>query len=486
MIRCVLFALRDYQADLINRTRAALQRHRSVIVCAPTGSGKTALASYMIARAAERQKTAWFVCHRDFLLTQTAAAFDQVGVSYGFIAAGREFNPYQRVQIAAIDTLRRRLDRLTPPDFIVLDEAHHVAARTWSSVVDWAGKQCRIVGLSATPARLDGRGLDNHFGEIVNGPSVRWLMDAGYLSRYRCYAPSTPDLRGVKSRAGDYASGELAGVMDTGEIAGNIVGQYKSRAMGKRAIYYAVSIEHSTHVASAFTAAGIGACHVDGSSTPEERMVAASSLACGDIQVICNVELMGEGFDLSAQSGVDVPIECVGLCRPTQSLTLHLQQIGRALRPKSEPAIILDHAGNCMRHGLPDDEREWSLTGIDRKSRKADNGPPIRICEICYGCFGASTRICPYCQHQNGLTPREVEEIQADLVEADRELIRAAKQREVQRAQTLEDLIKIGAARGYKSGWAHHRWAARQARGQAIRPSRDLRADLLRSLDRSV
>ncbi len=458
-----MLELRDYQRDLIDRTRDALRTHRAVLVQAPTGSGKTALAAYMIARAAERGKRAWFICHRDFLITQTSAALTLAGVEHGYIAADRPWTSHA-VQVCGIDTLRRRLDRLVAPDLIVWDEAHHASAATWSRVYAWAGNQCRHVGLSATPARPDGRGLDRHFSALVNGPSVGWLIARNYLSRYRAFAPSTPDLGGVTRRGGDYAADQLVGIMDTGQIAGNIVGQYKARANGKRAIYYAVSIDHSQHLVGSFRAAGISAEHLDGTCGSDDRQRTARALADGSISVICNVDLFGEGFDLAASAGRDVNIEAVGLCRPTQSLTLHLQQVGRALRPKHEPAIICDHAGNLMRHGLPDDEREWTLTGIKRRSRDADNGPAVRMCPECYGVFSAATRICPYCGKQAPLTPREVEEIAADLVEADAAMLKAAKRREVGYARTLDDLQRVAAMRGYKPGWARHIWEARARR----------------------
>ena len=457
-----MFALRDYQSDLIDRARHELRTHRSVLVQAPTGAGKTALAAFMIASAAQRGKRAWFVCHRDFLLTQTAGAFDAVGVPYGYIAAGMPANPYQAIQIASVGSLARRLHKLAPPDLIVWDEAHHVAAKTWASIFRWASV-AHHVGLSATPARLDGRGLGDFFGAMVHGPSVGRLIADGYLSRYRAFAPSTPDLGRVHTRAGDYVTRELAGVMDTSTIAGNIVGQYCARAIGRSAIYYAVSIEHSQHLAASFQASGVNARHLDGTASAAERLDAATALGDGRISVLSNVDLFGEGFDLGALAP-GATIECVGLCRPTQSPALHLQQIGRALRPKPEPAIILDHAGNLMRHGLPDDPREWGLDGIDRKSRNADNGPPVRTCERCYGVFGAGTRTCPYCGHEAEIAAREVEEVDADLAEIDRDLLQAARHREVQRARTMEDLIRVGTMRGYKSpaGWARHVLKARE------------------------
>lgn len=462
------FALRDYQHRIVDEARDALVEHGSVLIQSPTGSGKTNLATYMIGRAAERGKRAWFVCHRDFLLSQTAATFDTVGVRYGFIAANREFNPHRHVQIAAIDTLRRRLDRLKPPDIIVWDECHHLAATSWKAVREWADAGgTRHVGLSATPARLDGRGLDDAFRAMVRGPSVAWLIERGFLSRYRAYAPTAPDLTGVHTRHGDYQRDELAGIMDTDTIAGNIVGTYKQLAGGKRAIYFAVSIAHSKHIAAAFNAAGVAARHLDASSSTVERVGAARDMARGIVCVLTNVDLFGEGFDLSAQAGEDVPIECVGLCRPTQSLALHLQQIGRALRPKPDPAIILDHAGNLMRHGLPDDDREWSLKGVKRSRRDQEYIPPVRQCPSCFGVFGAAARTCPYCGTLAvAPSPREVTEIAVDLAEVDAERLRRARRAEQSRATTMDDLVRLGVQRGYKSPerWAAHVLEARAGR----------------------
>lgn len=478
-----MFELRAYQTRIIDDTRSALRSHRSVLIQLPTGGGKTALAAFMIGRAAERGKRSWFVCHRDFLLTQTAGALDTVGVEYGFISAGKEWNPYRHVQIASIDTLRRRLDRLTPPDLIVWDEAHHTAAKSWDAVRGWAGDHCRHIGLTATPSRLDGKGLEACFDAIVCGPNPEWLISNGYLSEYKAFAPSAPDLTGIHTRHGDYAKDELAGVMDTSEIVGNIVGHYRELANNRRAIYYAVSVQHSQRMAAAFQAAGVPACHLDSTSGTADRLSAAEAFAAGRIRILTNVELFGEGFDLAAQAGREVSVEAVGLCRPTQSLTLHLQQIGRALRPKAEPAIILDHAGNLMRHGLPDEDRVWSLQGIDKKARSREQSPAVTQCKECFGVYAASAEACPYC----GVVPeqtgggREVVEVQATLTEIDKERIMVRKRLENRGARTYEDLVRLGVQRGYRSpeGWARHVWAARQARREQSPPVRDmLRASL--------
>jgi len=404
--------------------------------------------------------------HRDFLLTQTAGALDKAGVEYGFIASGFPYNPHQDVHVVSIQTAVRRLDRLRLPDLLVTDECHHVPSATWAKVHHWAGG-AHHVGLTASPARLDGRGLGDFYRALVRGPSPAWLIERGFLSTYRAYAPGSPDLRGVHTRAGEYVTRELAAVMDTDTIVGNVVGQYRRLANGKKALYFAVSIDHSKHIAAGFTNAGVPARHLDADSSLDERVRAARDLAGGELRVLSCVDLFGEGYDLSAQSGRDVSVEAVGLCRPTQSLTLHLQQIGRALRPKPEPAIILDHAGNIMRHGLPDEEREWSLDGVARKKSDKDVGPPVHVCESCYGTYRTQLLACPYCGAIREIQRRVVEEVEQDLVEADIRLVRAARVREQARAESLLELRALAAARGYKPAWADHIWRARQARREA-------------------
>ena len=205
-----------------------------------------------------------------------------------------------------------------------------------------------------------------------------------------------------------------------------------------------------------------------------ERAAAAREFSTGALRVLTNVDLFGEGYDLAAQAHADVSVEAVGLCRPTQSLALHLQQIGRALRPKPDPAIILDHAGNIMRHGLPDEDREWSLAGIPRKSRTAEYVSPVRQCKSCYGVFSVSEDACPYCGAPVESRPREVTEVAIDLAEIDAERLKRVRRLEQARATTLDGLIKLGIQRGYRNpaAWARHTIKAREklrAPGPSVR-----------------
>lgn len=465
-----MIELRPYQSDMIERARQSLTRTRRILLQLSTGGGKTAIAAFIASEARKRGKRIWMLCHRDFLLDQTAGTFDSVDVPYGFIAAGRPFNLHHQVHIVSVGTAYRRLAKLTPPDIMIWDECRQIAAATWAAIYKWAPDAIHI-GLDATPWRLDGRGLDAYFDEMVSGPSTSELMALGYLSQYRAFAPSAPNLTGVHTIAGDYHRGELGAVMDQGQIIGDMVRHYKERADGKRAVYFAVSIEHSEHIAFCFQSAGIGATHIDAGNSSAERRLAATRLASGEIRVISNVQLLDSGFDLSAQAGCDCPLQCVGLARPSQSLTLYLQQVGRVLRPKEEPAIILDHAGLTIKHGLPDDERAWSLKGIDRRKSAAAAGPPVTQCKSCYGVHRAGLVACPYCGTGRVLQSREVEEVDGKLVETDRERARqseedrkARERAEQMAARTTAELVQLGRRRGMKNpGW----WAINVMKGRA-------------------
>lgn len=457
------FALRDYQKKIIEETRELLRGGaNNALLQSPTGSGKTALTARMMGTASSRGHRAWFIVHRRELIKQSIKTFDTVGLDHGVVAAGFQPDPRPLVQIGSVQTLARRANRLQPPRLIVWDECHHLAAKSWAAVYE-AYPDAIHIGLSATPERLDGSGLDTYFQHLIKGPTVAELIAAGWLVPYRLYAPAAVDLSSVHTKLGDFVRGELAGAMDKPTITGDAIGHYKRYANGKRAVAFCVSIEHSRHVVASFNAAGIPAAHVDGETDPGERDATIQRFERGEILLLSNVDLFGEGFDLPA-------IECVILLRPTQSLTLFLQQCGRGLRtsPGKSECIILDHAGNSSRHGLPDDPHEWTLEG--RKKKKSTTGQiPVKQCLRCFATVHAAASNCRYCGYLFLVEPRGVEEVAGELVEVpiDPVEMRIQRQKEQKRASTLEDLISLGKARGYKNptGWATHVYEARQKRG---------------------
>lgn len=466
-----MIELRPHQSDLLDRTRAALPVHKSVMVYAPPGAGKTYLAAAMAKGAAQKRKRVIFSCHREQILDQTALTFDKFNIQYGYIASGMPANPFASVQIASIDTLRNRFERW-PCDLLVVDEAHLSGAKTWSALIShYRSIGSFVVGLSGSPCRLDGKPLKSNFAHMVEGPQNRWLIDHGYLSAYRAFAPARMDVSGLHVRAGDYVTSELEEKFDKPSIIGDAVSSWLKFARGKRTVVYAFSIEHSKHVVDVFRAAGITAAHMDGKTPKDERRGIIKKFADGETQILSSVDLLTTGFDLSAQVGRDVPIEAVSLLRPTKSLALAIQMMGRGLRPKQYPAILLDHAGILKEFGLPDDHREWSLEGHATNNRPGEATVATVVCHECFGvsrpayrcpCILPNGQVCGAIRQVNG---REIDIKEGELAEIDIQALRdldAARDAEHERrmnrreegmAKTVADLAGIAKARSYKPGW---------------------------------
>lgn len=457
-----MIQLHQFQHDAIDKTRDSLRANKSVLLVMPCRSGKTVTASKMIKSAQEKGKKVWFVVHRDFLIEQTSLTFNKFGIEHGFIAAGRLFSPQHQVLICSVQTLRNRLDKLSKPDLIITDEAHHMLASSYDAYFKWADN-AKHVGLTASPIRASGQGLNSHFNDMVIGQSVSWLIENGFLTDYKAYAPSKPDLTGVHIRAGDYVNSELEAIMDGSAIIGDMVKYWRQFANGLRSLYFAVSIKHSKHIAETFNASGIPAAHMDADTPSWERAELAKKLARKEILVLTNCSIASEGYDLSAQAGMEVSIECVGLARPTKSLALHIQQSTRSLTPASGKThgIILDHSGNLIKHGLPDEEREWSLDAEKRiKKTAGENVTPVKSCKSCLGVFNKSHSSCPYCGSVNMVENRSIKEIEGALAEVSkRDLIQQRKT-----ARTREELEALAIKRGYKKGWVYNVMKARGMR----------------------
>lgn len=460
--------LREDQNSIINETRGALRQYNSVLVQSPTGSGKTVMASFMADSASKKNLYVFFICHRQELVDQTAKTFRKFGLDFGFVAAGWPVNYQARIQICSIDTLKNRLDKVPYPGLCIWDESHHVAAGGWAKVKGYFSKS-KHVGLSATPERLDGKGLSDYFDYMVLGPTVAWLMDQGYLADYTLFSGAkAPDMSGVHKRMGDFVKAEAEAVMDNSQITGGIIRHWKKNAQGRKTIGFGVSVAHSVHIVEQFKKAGVQAVHLDGKSTKEERKRMARCLAEGGVDIVFNVGLFGEGYDLSAQAGTDVTVDAVIDAAPTQSLSAYLQRVGRGLRPKTDKSkgILLDHADNWKRHGLPDDDRNWSLEGNkDKKKREEEAAISTKQCKICYAIHRPAPA-CPECGHVYIIAGREIEEVENDMVEVDKATIKREQKREQFQAESLEDLIALGEKRGYKNPmkWAGYIFTAREAK----------------------
>jgi superfamily II DNA or RNA helicase len=461
--------LRPYQEAAIQGLRDAFAAgYHSPLLVLPTGGGKTVTFSFMASRLAANGKQLAILVHRDELVDQVSETLARFDVPHGYIAAGRLYDKRHRVHVASVQTLARRMDRVAVPDYVICDEAHHcIGASTWGKVVaEWrrANPALRLIGVTATPERLSGEGLGEVFDEMVLGPSTRELIDLGALAEYRLFAPSQQlDLSGVKSRMGDFIRGEVAAKVDKPAIIGSAVGEYRAKLNGAPAVAFCVSIEHAEHVAEQFCAQGFRAAKLDGTMDRGVRRELVRDFGRGVIQVLTSVDVISEGFDVPGIVGAI-------LLRPTQSLGLYLQQVGRALRtaPGKEAAILLDHVGNSARHGLPDDPREWSLLGRGaRKAKgKAEDDVAIRQCPSCFAISPAAAAKCRECGAAFPIKARTIEEVAGTLSEV--EVMRAKREakKEQAAAQTLEDLIRLGQSRGYKNavGWAKHLFSARAGR----------------------
>lgn len=459
--------LRPYQTALVDQARALIRAgQKRILIQSPTGSGKTVLVAHMLKNASGRGHHAWFNVHRRELVRQSVTTLtESAGINVGIVAAGFPGDRRQRVQVNSIQTLRQRRHQLQAPGLIVWDECHHVAAASWAEIFA-AYPNAVHIGLTATPERLDGTGLAKWFDHLVLGPAVHELIAQGFLCDYKLYAPTPPDLKGVHTVAGDFNKKELTAAMKRSSVTGDVIEHYKRHCHGARMVLFAWSIESSQALAATFTRHGIRAEHVDGDTDHGYRDHCMDQFRSGAVRVLCNVDLFGEGVDVPA-------IEAVALLRPTQSLALYLQQVGRALRPApgKSHAVILDHAGNCRRFGLPDDERDWTLEGR-RRVKRADDAMPIRQCPLCYAVVNAAAERCKHCGHVFAVTPREILRVDGELQEVDKALLRDLQMREQTAARTYDDLVKVAQRRGYKNPekWArmidNHR-KARRAAGEA-------------------
>lgn len=448
--------LRPYQQQGVEALRAAFRAGAlAPLYVAPTGSGKTVLFTHIARGATQRGNTVWILVHRQELLFQTSRALDALHIEHGVVAPG--FTPSTAsVQVCSVQTLKRRVEqgKLKPADLIVIDEAHHATAGSWRAVVK-ALPDARLLGVTATPERLDGQGLGEVFDALVIGPTVAELIRDGWLCRPVVFAPPTQlDLSGVKSRAGDFAMDAIASRIDKPTITGDVIAHYKRLCDGKPAIAFCASVAHAQHVAEQFRAAGYRATSLDGKMGDAERKTAVAALGDGRMQVLTSCEIISEG--------IDIPIVAAAiLLRPTQSLALYLQQVGRALRPApgKHRALILDHVGNVMRHGLPDDERKWTLDNVPRSARERDNEPGLRVAQ-CPSCFAAHhpAPSCPSCGHVYApalAAPKQVEGTLTEITPEQVQSWREDRKREVGRAKTREELEAIAVARGYKPSWVH-------------------------------
>ncbi|MBF0588673.1 MAG: DEAD/DEAH box helicase [Magnetococcales bacterium] len=465
--------LRPYQSMAVESARDELRNgnHR-LIIHAPTGAGKTVIASHIIQSALGRGNQVLFLGHRRELINQASGKLDALSIDHGVMMAKHpRTDPTQPVQVASIQTLVNRLDGMEGSNLIIIDEAHRAEAPTYKKILD-AYPKAVVLGLTATPERSDGKGLGDIFQAIVPVSSVSELTAQGYLVPAKVYAPSRPDMTGVGIKRGDYDSATLSERVDQPDLVGDLPKHWLEYAKGRPTVVFAVNIKHSLHIRDSFLAVGVRAEHVDGDTPTDERDAILSRLASGETKVVCNVGILTEGWDLPQTS-------CCILARPTKSVGLYLQMVGRVLRTfdgKSD-AIVLDHAGCVHEHGFPDDERQWSLEWREKQRRghgRSKAPAPIRICKHCFLAMRPSASQCPACGWKSEVKSREVVHEDGELKAIEKPPLRPhASQRQVM--TTLENLRQTASAKGYKRGWIWYRLKAtfgERAANEAMRSRR--------------
>lgn len=454
--------LRDYQEKMIQDTRHAIARGaRAPLLVAPTGSGKTHVAAAMIRSALEKNRRVLFLAPRRELIYQTSERLDRSGIRYGVIMAGEPTSMFSAVQVASIPTLESRaLQRkrmfLPKAELVLVDEAHIGIGGAAQKIIEhYKTQSAVVVGLTATPARTDGRGLGAVYDALVEGPSVAELTRQGHLVPARYFVGERPDLSGVKMQAGDYHQGQLAERADKPKLVGDIVSNWQRLASDRQTFVFAVSVEHSMHLCEQFKAAGVVAEHLDAKTPLDERKRILARLRRGEIQVLCNCLVMTYGVDFP-------PVSCIVFASPTKSVVRYMQSIGRGLRtsPGKADCFVLDHAGavNDESLGFVDDARPWSLDDsekIQERQAKEPKPPKDITCGACGATFRAQ-RICPQCGHQMGERyAKAIETAAAELVEVERK--KAKKEASIEdKANFYAELKAYGKAKGFSEGWAAH------------------------------
>lgn len=423
--------LRDYQHDAIDQAVKALHHQKHPLIVCPTGSGKTTIGVHLFKDLLYAGNRVCWIAHREELIDQAIDRFKSERITVGAIKAGREPNEGAQVQVASVQTLARR--ETTDFDIYLIDEAHRAVAESYRRVLP---KHALVVGLTATPYRLDGMGLGSLFTRLVEGPTVRQLIAEGYLVEPQVWVVKPPNMDGVTKRGGDFATGESERIVNTPDQRASIVGEWQKRMSDKRTLVFAASIAHSKEIVEAFRIAGVSAEHLDGETPRDERKAITQRFREGKTQLLSNVQLFTEGFDLPE-------IEGLILARPTASLAMHMQMMGRVMRPTGG-AIVHDHVGNNVRLGVVTQNFDYNLDAGQRVARGGDPGPGLSLCEGCYMLFDRKLDECPHCGEPRSKA-QNIEEIGLDGVAEMKPLSENA-----QKEQRYNQICEEAAGYGWK------------------------------------
>jgi len=429
-----IIKLREYQADLIGKIRLAiLHGSKSIVSVLGCGGGKSIIQAEIAHSATDKGNRVLFLVHRKELCEQITNTFTAQGVDM------------ELCSVSMVQTVSRHIDKLPKPQIIITDEAHHSTANSYKKIYEAFSDALRL-GFTATPCRLNAGGLGEVYDKLITSVTTQWLIENNYLSPYKYYSVKLADTSGLHIKAGDYKADEVAELMQNSEIYGETVKQWERLAKNKKTIAYCASVEAAEETAEQFRQAGYTAASLSGSTPKEQRTQIMQDFRDSKIMILTNCELFGEGLDVP-------DCECTVLLRPTQSLTLYIQQSMRSMRyMPGKTAIIIDHVGNCYLYGLPDDNREWTL---EPKAKQA-NMVKIRECPMCFAVYPPTMQKCPYCGYAavKEIQRKDKAVVEIDLVEMKRqEDIKNTKYSDLT-AESWSDVERIRKARGYKIQWA--------------------------------
>lgn len=441
-----MYKLFDYQQKLVNQARKEIASgHRGVLIVSPPGSGKSVIIAEIARLTVKKGGRVMFFVHRRELIDQITNSFKQQDVDL------------HHCTIMTVRKIANRLGKLPKPNLIICDESHHSKAKTYQKIFDYYSDVPRL-GFTGSPWRMNGQGFADIYSAMIQGPTVKWLIEHHKLAPFCYYSVPLFDQNKLKkSSTGDYTVASMTKASQP-TLYGDIIKTWLDKAKGKRTIVYAHDTKHSQQIAQAFRDVGVKAQHCDSKTPSEQRKTIMNDFRTGKITVLCNYGLVDEGYDVKE-------CECCVIARPTESLVFNIQSTMRCMRYlPSKVGIIIDHAGNYKRFGLPDADREWTLE--DRAKKKGGGGgQSTRTCDKCFAVIPANCKVCPFCG-----AGVEVEQIQ---IEIDKE----AKLTDVTdfkfttnylvtkkpaELNSMQELYAYAEAKGYKRGWA---WYQAKTRG---------------------
>lgn len=428
--------LRPYQQDIYNKIIESYKKgNKSMCVVLGCGGGKSVIIGNLIKNTTDKGNRVLFLVHRKELVEQITNTLKVCNVNMDLCEVGM------------MQTVTKNLHKTTEPKIIVVDEVHHILSRSYRDILEYFSKSL-VVGFTATPTRLGTGGLGEVFDDLIQGVSTQWLIENNYLAPYKYYSVKLADTKELKIIGGDYSKKQVNELMEDNVIYGDTYTNWIKLAKNKKTIIYCSSVISSTETVKEFLNNGVAAVHIDAKTPSTERKLLVDKFRSGEIIVLSNVDLFGEGFDVP-------DCECVILLRPTKSLTVFIQQSMRSMRYKeNKTAIIIDHVRNIFEHGFPDDDRIWSLKSKDKKK----NVVLVRECSKCFMVCDAKQTICPYCNYKfnsntEGKT-REIQKVEIELQELKRQdLIKSKNYDDYRFFKTFSEMKEFQAARKYKFAW---------------------------------